>query len=128
MRLGKRRRGFVLAALAAGATGMLLGPSPRVQADEDDIENDVRDRPALVTERAQRAIDRGCAWLAKKQERSGALPEQGGWGGYPVAMTSLAGMAWLAHGDTPTKGKYARNVRAAVEFLLKCAKGREPKG
>ncbi len=132
MRFRRNRRlsGLGLAGLAAVVTGALLGhSSPRVQADDEEGENDVRDRPLLVTERAQRCIEKGCAWLAKHQGRDGALNESGGYGsGFPVAMTSLAGMAWLAHGDTPTKGKYSRNVRLAIEFLLKCAKGREPKG
>jgi len=98
---------FALAAVAAGILGTTLGPSsPPVRADEEgDEANDVLERPPLVTERAHRAIERGCAWLAKKQSRDGALNEEGGWGGFPVAMTSLAGMAWLAHGDTPCRFK-----------------------
>jgi hypothetical protein len=45
----------------------------------------------------------------------------GGGEAYPVAMTGLAGTALLAHGDSPTRGKYARNVQGAVEFLVRCA-------
>jgi hypothetical protein len=38
-------------------------------------------------------------------------------GSYPVCMTALAGMAFLSHGDTPSRGKYAANVRRAVLYL-----------
>src|SRR5262249_61396288 len=40
---------------------------------------------------------------------------------YPVAMTGLAGTAFLAHGDSPTRGPYAKKVQGAVEFLVRCA-------
>ncbi len=33
-------------------------------------------------------------------------------------MTGLAGIAFLCEGSTPTQGKYAENIRKAVEFLL----------
>ena len=38
-----------------------------------------------------------------------------------MAMTALAGTAMLAHGNSPTRGKYARNVQGAVEYLVRCA-------
>jgi hypothetical protein len=36
-------------------------------------------------------------------------------------MTGLAGTALLAHGNSPTRGKYSRSVQGAVEFLVRCA-------
>ena len=36
-------------------------------------------------------------------------------------MTGLAGTALLAHGDSPTRGKYSKTVQGAVEFLVRCA-------
>ena len=38
-----------------------------------------------------------------------------------MAMTALAGTAMLAHGNSPTRGKYAKNVQGAVEYLVRCA-------
>ena len=35
-------------------------------------------------------------------------------------MTGLAGTAFLAHGNSPTRGKYSKNVQGAVEFLVRC--------
>jgi hypothetical protein len=36
-------------------------------------------------------------------------------------MTALAGLAMMAAGNTPGEGKYAINVRRAVDYLLGCA-------
>src|SRR5258708_36209793 len=36
-------------------------------------------------------------------------------------MTGLAGTARLAHGNPPTRGKYAKTVQGAVEFLVRSA-------
>ena len=45
----------------------------------------------------------------------------GGGQAYPVAMTGLAGTALLAHGNSPTRGKYSKNVQATVEYLVRCS-------
>jgi hypothetical protein len=69
-----------------------------------------------VMEKYQPVVDRGLQWLAKQQARDGhweALNAQ-----YPVPMTALAGLAMLAEGSTPHQGKYAKNVDAAVDYLL----------
>jgi squalene cyclase len=38
---------------------------------------------------------------------------------YPSAMTGMAGLALLAEGSTTTQGKYAPNIRDAVDYLVK---------
>jgi hypothetical protein len=71
----------------------------------------VRDNPER-----ERAIHRGLDWLARSQSRLGH------WGGrdgrYPTAMTALAGTALLAEGSTTTQGKYAPQIRRAVDYLV----------
>ena len=94
------KRTLILASAAAAFLGALIlpAPSPRALA-EDEPENDVRERPQYVNERTERAIERGCAWLAKHQKpRSGELlSDQSGYGsGYPVAMTRTATSPRLA--------------------------------
>ena len=37
---------------------------------------------------------------------------------YPTAMTSLAGMAFLANGNTTSRGPYSESVRKAVRFVV----------
>jgi hypothetical protein len=69
-----------------------------------------------VTQHMQAQVERGLAALAKMQARNGSF----GNGTVPVATTALAGLAFLAHGDTPGRGKYSANVKNAIDFLMKC--------
>ena len=64
----------------------------------------------------RRTIERGLDWLASRQLRLGHWTA--GEGRYPTAMTGMAGMALLAEGSTTTQGKYASNVRRAVDYLV----------
>ena len=73
---------------------------------------DARERVA----REQEVIDGGLDWLANTQSRLGHWSANGG--NYPTAMTALAGIALLSEGSTTTQGKYAPNIRAAVDYLL----------
>jgi len=63
----------------------------------------------------QRVIRRGLEWLANHQSRLGHWTANDG--RYPTAMTGLAGIALLCEGSTTTQGKYAANIRGAVDFL-----------
>jgi hypothetical protein len=64
----------------------------------------------------QKAIDKGLEYLAKNQSKGGYF--EGNGGQYPVALTSLAGMALLMEGSTLREGKYSDNVRRIVDFLM----------
>ncbi len=77
--------------------------------------------PPGVTPAVRDAIVRGQAWLAQNQADDGSWRNAGGHGSYPVAMTGLAGMALLAGGSTPTRGRYWRQVRDATRFLTRHA-------
>ncbi|OHB77338.1 MAG: hypothetical protein A2Z34_10990 [Planctomycetes bacterium RBG_16_59_8] len=69
-----------------------------------------------TTPETQKAADRGLAFLAKQQARNGS------WGGnVPVAVSSVAGLAFLAGGHVPGRGEYGENVKRAVDFILRCA-------
>ncbi|MBA4107174.1 MAG: hypothetical protein C0485_15625 [Pirellula sp.] len=59
-------------------------------------------------------VDGGLEWLASQQHKLGHWTAQGR---YPTAMTALAGMAMLCEGSTTTQGKYAENIRRAVDYL-----------
>ena len=63
-----------------------------------------------------RAVTKGLDWLAANQSRRGNWDANGL---YPSAMTGMAGIALLAEGSTLTQGKYAPNIREAVNYLLK---------
>ena len=76
--------------------------------------------PKHVTPETIRAVIKGLDYLAAQQADDGSWITGGGQA-YPVAMTGLAGTALLAHGDSPTRGKYSKTVQGAVEFLVRCA-------
>ena len=72
----------------------------------------------FVTPETQRAIDRGLAYLASRQD-----PHDGSYGATAsgrrrVAVTALVGMAFLSSGNTPGRGRYGGNVQRCVDFLL----------
>lgn len=71
----------------------------------------------LVTPATQRAIDQGLSWLANEQNRSGSFGSAGGYS-ENVGVTSLVGMAFLASGSTPDRGRYGKQVTATVDYLL----------
>lgn len=78
-------------------------------------------RPELITQDAEKAIENGLKYLVKTQSRDGSWRTNGSSGSYPCAMTSLAGLALLASGNTPLEGPYAVNVQKATEYILSCA-------
>ena len=47
----------------------------------------------------------------------------GGTGGWSVGVTSLAGLALMAGGHQPGRGKYGKNVAKAVEYVASMASG-----
>jgi hypothetical protein len=65
------------------------------------------------------AVARGLDYLAREQRKQGYWEANGGQ--YRVAMTALATTALLSEGSTTMRGKYAENIRSAVDFLLDCA-------
>lgn len=77
---------------------------------------EVRPRPDLITPEAEAAILKGLAYLARTQKPDGSWTEQQG---HAVTLTSLAGLALMCGGNTPTTGPYADNVARSVEFLLR---------
>ena len=79
-------------------------------------------RPPGVTTETEKAIRRGADYLANNQAKDGSWRDQGGRGSYPAAMSSLAGLALISNGSTPTRGKYAPQLRRAVGFLLNCSR------
>ncbi|MEK7449414.1 MAG: prenyltransferase/squalene oxidase repeat-containing protein [Planctomycetota bacterium] len=69
-----------------------------------------------ITPELQATIDKGLVFLAQHQSKSGA------WGShYNVAVTSLAGLAFLAGGNLPGEGKYGDTVRNALNYIMRCA-------
>src|SRR5882724_13684185 len=72
-------------------------------------------RAAVDDPRTRKIVSEGLDYLAYNQHKLGHWTAQGR---YPTAMTALAGMAMLSEGSTPTQGKYAENIRRAVDYLV----------
>jgi squalene cyclase len=77
--------------------------------------------PRHITPETKNAIDAGLNYLVKTQGRDGAWRNAGGYGSYPVSMTSLAGMALMMDGNTTTQGRYAPNVDRAARYVTASA-------
>ncbi len=61
----------------------------------------------------ERAVTNALRWLKDHQVGDGS------WAGQePVAMTGLALLVYLAHGELPASGEYAATVRKALDYLL----------
>ncbi len=93
--------------LASAAAACLLGSSP-VRAEPR--------RDPRIQIAATKALD----YLSREQRRQGFWEANGGQ--YRVAMTALSGTAMLCEGSTTTRGRYARNVRLAADYLLETAR------
>lgn len=101
----------ILAALAAIAA--LAAARPALAVEEV--------MPKHITAETLKAVRAGLDFLAKDQQSDGSWTTDEGGRAYPVAITALAGTAYLANGNTPTRGRYAPQVEKAVEYLLNCS-------
>ncbi len=101
--------GLPRAALAADA------PAPRADLPEPGALL----YPRGLDGRTVASVRKGLKYLANTQNRDGSWRSGGQTGGYPVAMTSLAGLALLAAGNTATQGQYAPQVSRAATFLAR---------
>ena len=80
--------------------------------------------PPLVNTQTRAAVKRGLDYLARAQRPDGSWQASGSYarqGGYACVMTSLAGLALLADGNTPVEGPYAIQVRKAADFVMRSA-------
>ena len=69
-------------------------------------------------------MTRGLDWLAAHQSRLGHWAAVDGRD--PTSMTALAGIAMLCEGSTTTQGKYAANIRGAVDYLVGRSRTQRP--
>jgi hypothetical protein len=80
----------------------------------------------MITRPAQDAIDRGLAYLESQQNNDGSFGTVTHRGN--VAITSLCGLAFMAGGNQPGRGRYGRVVTRALEFLVNLEQGSQPPG
>lgn len=70
----------------------------------------------MINSTTQDAIDRGLAYLANNQQADGSFGTGRHRGN--VAITSLAGLAFMAGGHQPGRGRYGNAVTRAVEYVV----------
>lgn len=106
-------------AIIAGLGSSLWALACRASADQD---ADRSSQPNLLTAETQRAIDRGLAWLVKRQVTSGREEGAFGHGGYSggVAVSSLAGLAFMMGGGSPGQGPFGKPIDRCVRYITAC--------
>lgn len=69
-----------------------------------------------ITPALDEAVARGLEYLATEQGPDGSFGQ--GRYGRNIAVTALACLAFMADGNVPGRGKYAKNVEKGLEFVL----------
>lgn len=116
------RRRFLASAARAGSVG--LGGAAAVVGFAQERPQDRGGAAAeanLITAEAQAAIDRGLAFLASNQFADGSFGDSrmgGGPGNVAVAVAALAGLALMAGGHQPGRGRYGQAVLKAADYVV----------
>lgn len=106
------RRQLLAASVAALAGAQLSAPCFAQEGQADSRE--------MMTGAVHKAIDKGLAFLAKRQISSGRDAGAFGTSGYAggVAVCGLGGLAFMCGGSPPGQGPYGKNVDRCVDFLI----------
>lgn len=72
-----------------------------------------------ITPAQQEAVRKGLEWLSRQQQRDGRFGAGGEGFGASSGITALAGIAFMAEGNLPGRGKYGDNVQRAVDYILR---------
>jgi hypothetical protein len=70
----------------------------------------------MLTPETDRAIEKALTWLKQQQNADGSF----GNGAYRsnIAVTALAGLAFMANGSTPGRGPYGPQIDRALQFVM----------
>jgi hypothetical protein len=101
-------RSAVVAVCAA-----LLAGSLTLRAEEPGAAD-----PVIVDPPTEAVINGALRYLAAQQQTNGSWTAVGRRGDHPVAITGYVLMAFMAAGNLPEEGDYARQVSAGMQFLL----------
>ena len=74
--------------------------------------------PKHVTPAMMTAAKNGLEYLKKTQANDGSYVNTADGTAYPMSMTALAGMAFLAGGHLPGRGEYGQAAERALDFVL----------
>lgn len=98
------------------ATSMLLAVCLAAVAPDALPTRDDSPSADMMGQETRDAIDRGLEWLVRTQRKDGSF----GTGGYSgnIAVTSLAGLAFMTAGHMPAQGPYGEVVDKAIAYVL----------
>src|SRR6187549_3491489 len=76
----------------------------------------------VITPETRQAIERGLAWLTRRQVVSGREEGAFGHGGYGggVAVGSLGGLAFMMSGSPPGQGPFGKSIDRCIRFITSC--------
>ncbi|MBA4186465.1 MAG: prenyltransferase [Planctomycetaceae bacterium] len=124
MSLPVSRRNFIQLGATGTAAGVLGLVGHAQQPNSDPVPglgNRSKSGAEFINPDTQTAIERGLDYIARSQMTDGSFGESGG--GATVGITALAGLALMAGGHQPGRGKYGKNVTRAVEYVASMANG-----
>jgi hypothetical protein len=99
------------------ALSLAVGDSSAARAGRREVVELLKTHLAKMEHaRSQAMTEKGLHWLAKQQHHDGYWEAEGF--GFRVAMTSLAGLAFLMQASNVHDGKYSDQVRKAVDWLV----------
>src|SRR4029079_5526539 len=75
------------------------------------LEARAADAPSEITPASEASLERGLAWLAKKQGADGNC------GSSDLGLVSMGALAFMSAGHAPGRGKYGRELERALEFI-----------
>ena len=111
---------FVFAAIAPASTADAAAPEEAVKAAggfSDPRKGDVPEGAGeMITPDAERAIQTGLAWLGRSQNADGSFGNATYRGN--IAVTSLAGLAFMASGSSPGRGPYGPQIDRALSYVM----------
>lgn len=80
-----------------------------------DAQNLPRRQDDSIPAQADMVYQRGLDYLAKNQQENGSWPDGSG---KEPGVVGLCVAAFLAHGQDPNHGPYAKNIRAGIDYIL----------
>ncbi|VAX41739.1 hypothetical protein MNBD_PLANCTO03-1218 [hydrothermal vent metagenome] len=100
---------MLIALMAPIAPAQEARPTDTVSAQNNALADE-------ITPELDEAVRNGLAFLAAEQNEDGSF----GSGRYArnVAITALAGLAFMADGNVPGRGEYSANVERGLEYIL----------
>lgn len=125
--LGLRWTGLTLSAclLLVGVTEAQQSNKTRRRASGN--------QQSFITRKLEKSVERGLEYLASQQDSAGYWAQDVGFKlntsynvtkgnrGH-VGVSALAMMSFLAGGHVPDRGKYGKNLRVGLNYLLRCVK------